>query len=948
VNGYLVAGETTRVLLAGREPGRLLVERERDLAVLEGVLTDAARGRSALVVVAGPAGIGKTRLLAEGRRLAREAGARVLLARASELEGELAFGVVRQLFERAVDVAAPGPAGRAAAVAGEVLYGPPSAAGGAESADASFAMLHSLYRLTVTLGADSPLVIAVDDLHWCDEPSLRFLNYLVRRLGGLRVAVLCTVRPRERRARAALVTEIVGDPLATSVRPRPLSNEATARLVSEGLGESADETFSTACHTATGGNPLLLRELISTMQIEGVTPDSGHVSAVSDLGPRAVSRAVLVRLGRLSEDALRLARAASVVQTGADLSLLAALAGLKPDDAAAAARALVSAEILSDDAEAAFVHPLVGAAVYEDMPALDRSLSHERAARYLRERGSSAGTVAVHLARAPARGQEWACDDLEEAARESLRAGSPASAVSYLARALSEPPPPERRARLLLELGSAEAMLDTPSAVEHLTEAFERGTDTAVRGAAAVTLARTLLFYRRADESVALVQRASAEMEPGSDVCLALEALELMAVSYGNGRRPSPERLKRRLTPEAGAGAKMLAAVVSREWAYAGGSAEECAQLALDALEGGELMAADISLLAVTAILTLVRADRPEADGYWEDLLRESRVRGSLAAKAGSSLWRGYACLRQGELDDAQESLQNALEEFRLLGLAAEPSVHHAALLSAVLRERGDLDGARRVLQSVEVPRDASDTARYWLDSLAELLLAEERFDDAYVVATEMDRRFAFLTNPFDTPARSHLAVALYHLGHREEGLAVAVEALELARRWGAPGGLARALRVLGTLERDDGLGHLSDAVDAAAGSVARLEHAKALVALGTSLRRSRRPADAREPLRPALELADALGARALAARARHELRAAGARPRTAALTGPDALTPAERRVAERAAAGQTNRAIAEALFVTTKTVELHLRNAYRKLGASSRGELPGKLHSAL
>ena len=158
---------------------------------------------------------------------------------------------------------------------------------------------------------------------------------------------------------------------------------------------------------------------------------------------------------------------------------------------------------------------------------------------------------------------------------------------------------------------------------------------------------------------------------------------------------------------------------------------------------------------------------------------------------------------------------------------------------------------------------------------------------------------------------------------------------------------MARALRILGTLEGADGLTHLRAAVEAGEGSPARLEHAKALAALGTVLLRARRRADAREPLRRGLELAAALGAGALVAEARHDLRAAGARPRTTALTGPAALTPAERRVTERAAAGETNRAIAAALFVTNKTVELHLRNAYRKLGVSSRRELAGKLDVA-
>jgi DNA-binding NarL/FixJ family response regulator len=922
----------------------LLVERERDLAVIHEAVGAAARGGSQLVVIEGPAGIGKTRLLTEGRRLAHNAGVQVLAARSSELEVTLAFGVVRQLFEEAHDAERVGLSESPAAAAGEVLGGPPRADAGATT-DVSFATLHSLYWLAARLAADAPLLIGVDDIHWCDQPSLRFLNYLIRRLEGLSVSVLCTVRPRERGARSSLVTELGGDPLATVIRPRPLSNAATAQLVDAGLGRNADDTFSTACHTATGGNPLLLRELISTMQIEGVTPDSGHVSAVSDLGPRAVARAVLVRLGRLPDDALRLARAASVVREGTELPLVAELAGLELDEAAAAARALVAAEILSDVAGAVFVHPLVGAAVYEDIPALDRSLAHERAARHLHQSGSPVGTVAVHLALAPPRGEEWVCDVLAEAARESLRAGSPASAVHYLARALSEPPPPPRRPRLLLELGSAEAMLSTPDAIEHLRAAFEQDSDAAVREAAAVRLARTLLFYDRPRESVALIQRASAEIQPGSDLRLGLEALELMAAAHGTGAALSPPRRGRRLEPGAGGGARMLAAVVSRQLAFGGGSADECARLALDALEGGELMAADLAFLSVTAVLTLVRADRPEADAFWEALLQESRVRGSLAAKAGSSLWRGYAYLRRGELDNAEESLQNAREEFRLLG-ARPPDVHDAAFLSAALRERGDLDGARRTLESVEDPGDASDTARYWLDSLAELLLAEENYDKAYVVATDMERRFAFLANPIDTPARSHRALALYHLGRHDEGLALAVESLELARAFGAPGGLARALRVLGTLEHEDGLGHLRAAVSTAEGSVARLEHAKALVALGATLRRARCPTDARESLRKGLELADALGATALAAHARHELRAAGARARSAALTGPDALTPAERRVAERAATGQTNRAIAEALFVTTKTVELHLSNAYRKLGVHSRRELAAKLNT--
>jgi DNA-binding NarL/FixJ family response regulator len=267
-------------------------------------------------------------------------------------------------------------------------------------------------------------------------------------------------------------------------------------------------------------------------------------------------------------------------------------------------------------------------------------------------------------------------------------------------------------------------------------------------------------------------------------------------------------------------------------------------------------------------------------------------------------------------------------------------------LETAVLRERGDSAGAWQLLEAVEDPGDASDAARYLLDALAEVLLAEERFEEALAVAEDSERRFGFLVHPIDTPARSHRAVALYHLGRRDEALTLAAEALELARRWGAPTTLGRALRILGTLERDAGLEHLQEAVEVTAPSPARLEHAKALAALGTGLRAARRPTEAREPLRRALDLADTLGAAGVLEHARYELHAAGGRPRTKALAGPAALTPSERRVTERAAAGQTNRDIAEALFVTAKTVERHLSSAYRKLGVSSRHELADKLEA--
>jgi DNA-binding NarL/FixJ family response regulator len=152
---------------------------------------------------------------------------------------------------------------------------------------------------------------------------------------------------------------------------------------------------------------------------------------------------------------------------------------------------------------------------------------------------------------------------------------------------------------------------------------------------------------------------------------------------------------------------------------------------------------------------------------------------------------------------------------------------------------------------------------------------------------------------------------------------------------------------VLGTLKRDDGLDDLREAVEVLETSTARLDHAKALHALGSGLRRARKPTEAREPLSRALELADVCGAAGLVESIKSELHAAGARPRRTALSGVESLTASEKRVALLAAEGETNRDIAQALFVTPKTVEVHLTNCYRKLDIRGRRELPRVLAPA-
>jgi DNA-binding NarL/FixJ family response regulator len=268
-------------------------------------------------------------------------------------------------------------------------------------------------------------------------------------------------------------------------------------------------------------------------------------------------------------------------------------------------------------------------------------------------------------------------------------------------------------------------------------------------------------------------------------------------------------------------------------------------------------------------------------------------------------------------------------------------------ILAEVLIERGALAEALALLDDAGSPPAGSDHAILLDRARMRLLLADGRPEEALAHAEVYELHAGWKRHPRYVPWRSLKAQALDRLGRHAEAVALADEELEIAREWGSPGTVGRSLRVLGTILREDGTERLEEACALLERVPARLEHAKALAALGGLLRRARKPTEAREPLRRALELADACGAQPLAEHVRAEIYATGARPRTTALRGVLALTASERRVADLAAEGQTNRDIAQALYVTPKTVEVHLSNTYRKLGIDSRRELARALTDA-
>ncbi len=936
-----------------------LLERDAELDALETALADARAGRGRLLAIEGPAGIGKTTLLAEARARASAAGTIVLAARGSELERDFSYGVVRQLFEPALARADAAERerllGGAAAHAGRLFETAEPADGGGADENAAFAALHGLYWLTANLAERGPLVLAVDDLQWADLPSLRFVAYLGRRLEGIPVLVAASTRPPGE-ADAAL-EELLADPATQAVRPPALSEDAAAALVREALGPTAEDAFCAACHGATGGNPLLLRELLRTLEAEGVEPSAGSVDALDRIAPETVARAVRVRLARLPAEAAAVARAVAVLGDRADRAQVAALAGIDRSAVAPVGAQLARVDLLRPDPPLAFVHPVLLNAVYEGMSAAEREAAHARAAEVLAAAGAPAEQVAAQLLRAPAGAGAAAVDTLREAAHGARAQGAPESAVAYLGRALEEVDAGDERAGLLLELARAEFQLGRPSLVDHLREAARMAEGEELHTRVRIALARALFWSTREEEAAALLEELIAERPAGDDLARLLEA-ELI----GNSLR-LPDRataaMERLAAIEVGAPDtrtnRQLVALQAYVDAFQGRDRDRVVERAVAVLDGlaaaGDAEVADWASSYIV-FYALVWADAWEpAFRLLDTAVADARREGAAFLFSGLSVVRVIAGFHRGALEEAEADARAAYEALPHHRVLFMPQVH--GWLAQTLVERGELDEAAEVLRSSALPETPIPDSFYAAPLVrARAALAAARGDAAGALAHALAYGRAFVASGLVNPAigawRSDAALAHLALGRRDEAIPLAREEVLRAREWGSARALGRALRGLGLVEGgSEGIELLREAAGTLEPSGAQVEHARALGDLGAALRRANKRAEARDHLRTALELAQRAGAKLLAERVHEELVATGARPRRLVLSGAESLTPSERRVAGMAADGMANREIAQALFVTPRTVEMHLSNAFRKLGIASRTQLAGALAGA-
>lgn len=933
---------------AGRDDrGGRLLDRRVELAAIAAAVEHATAGSGSVLYIEGPAGIGKSALLGVCAEIAEARGLTVLAARGDALVMESSFAAARELLWPLVRRGGMDQLEGAARFAIPVfeLERPLG-----NDRDRISSVLHGLYWLIADLADSEPLVLLVDDAHWLDAASARFLEYLSRRCDALAVLIVVAVRRGESPAGSGL--EAAMRSVATEVlQPGALSEDASGELVRAVLGSRADAELCRSCHEATRGNPFYLRQLADALAREGQRPTLELARRVQALGVGTIGASVLVRLARLEPECAQMARAVAILGPGTPLGPVASLAGLDLPRARAAVDRLHGAHILTLKQDLSFVHPIVGEAIAAQVPPATAAALHREAARLLAAAGAPSDRVAAHLLSADAVGDALTVEALRAAARDAVTRGAPEAAVSYLRRALAEPPERSLRLAVLVDLGRAEALLPMVQDFSALREAMDLADDPTDRASIGRELALALCGVLRNVEARALIEELLDQLEGQIDSTVT-DSLALILIAIGSDDLEAAPRVHARAARYMDSARRgevtdprMLAALAV-EASLTSSSAELATELALRALEDPRLIGEWLDSGYVTATVALSTAGALEqAAGAIDRGIAEAQRRGSAPMLLQLAIFRAEAALFAGDLETAEDYADRAAELGRALG-----SVEHAAVHAPVIHvERGRLEQAAAAVASVE-PASTTVWGAMLLAERGRVRIAAGDFvrglDDITTASARM--RGAGLALSCFCDWMPAAVEALVQLGRGEDAIDLARAELAQATAFGSARRLGIALSVCGWLDPSPtGLEALREAVDVLHGSPARLEHARALVRLGIGLRRRGDAGGAREALAAGLDRADRCGGWALADEARAELVATGARPRRRRTSGPAALTPAELRAARMAAAGLSNREIAQALFVSTKTVEGHLSQAYAKLGVRSREALAGALDTA-
>jgi DNA-binding CsgD family transcriptional regulator len=919
-------------------------EREEELELLSAALDGAAAGAGSALLLEGPAGIGKTTVLGAATAAAGNRGLLALRVRGSELERSHAFGGARRLLSPGASILGErgfrGQGAAARAVLEDVV--PIDSQAPPQPVEAH--QLGLLAMIGSLCDERGPLLLAADDAHLLDDPTLDLLTMLCVRLEELPVVLAVAARTGTDDLRPPLA-RLASERSVRRLELAPLGAAGVGSVLERVLGGAVDAELVDASLEATGGNPWFVTALAG--ELARARPRAIGPSEVRALAPHAIAGAVDARVAAVP-DGPALARALVTLGDQAELRQAATLAELSLERALEVRDELTAAGILRAD-ELRFAHAIVRDAVASAVAPGRQALDHRRAARLLADEGLSSERVAAHLLDSEPAGEEWALEQLVDAAAVARERGAPALAVRLLERARAEARGDSRQAELLARLGTAELEAgNAPSAVEHLTEALAPG------GEPDVDVVRHLA---QAHASTGYVERAIETLERALDgpglSAAGRAALTADFVLLGTLGPEVGARSRGRLealgevddsTPEG----RLVLAARARVLTTDGDDLEGTVEVAVRALGDGKLAAESVVWPAWSyATYALITADRLDAAvREIERSLETAVARASVGWYCAALMLRAEALLRSGPVDralaDAETAVQAALDH------ELQPLPTSVGCLAGARLESGEPEAALRTFAERGLDGELVDHILYF-PLLYERGRARLAVGDTEASVRDLldlgerERRWQ-APNPGGYPWRVAALRGLRRLGRNEEARALAAGQAAEAERW--PSARARCLALMaGGLAEDDRARAEEHFVAAAAirEPATVMLRIEALIELGRTIRQQGERARARPVLRDALAEAERSRASRLAGVAETELRAARGRPpkRTYA---DDELTPSERRIAELAASGSSNREIAASLFLSVRTVETHLTSAYRRLAISSRRELPEAL----
>ncbi|MFF5002764.1 ATP-binding protein [Streptomyces phaeochromogenes] len=872
-----------------------LWERDAELAAVAEAVDALCAGSASgsLLVFTGEAGIGKTALLAESRRIAETRKCTVWSARGGETITSVPFNVVRQLLQPALVALMPDEAreyfGDWYDIAGPALGIAESGDRQADPQGVCDGLVAAVRRLA---RREWPLVLLVDDAHWADQESLHWLAAFAERLDDLPVLVVVARRPGDATGESARHLDSIGALAGPMPSLRALTPDATAGLTRATLGAHADVPFCREVWAVTGGNPYETVELLAKVQDSDFEPVEDSASELRALNRAARGRGLVDRLEGLGVDATRFAWAAAILGTQISLELAAELAGMPRDEAERCAALLGAARILTeadqttgqvDDGDLEFVHPLIATAVYRSIPDALRTAMHGVAASVVTASGLGAAAASRHLLEVHPDDDPELVEQMREAAREHLAVGAPDAARRCLERALLEPPLPEVHARVLYELGCATLLTSPATTIGHLRQALTlHGLEEELRVDAVCRLSSALIHNDQPEEAVAAVDAEADRLQPGP-ARMRLQAVHYMWEGVHVAEEDAPGRSRRLaelVKPLTGRDNSERALLILRAFdaMTRGENAEEVVENCDRALVNGRLAPGlgwtdtewSFELLMMLGI-SYAFADRLDrAEGLFTEARRTYEHAGwSGGHLAVAHAFGGYVLRRRGRLVDAEESLREALRLADRVGSGLPMHWSAACMLIDTLLARGHVGAAEEIAErySFEPPHPSTIVLPDTHSIRGRLLIATGRVEEGVNELETAEKRSAARGghNTVMAPWAGDLARTLA-VSDPRRAAEVAADARTQAERFGTDSAIGEALRCAAALETGRrSVTLLAQAVAYLEASPCAYEHAAARVEYGIA-------SHSVTELTRGLTLARTCGADSLVTRAREAL----------------------------------------------------------------------------